>query len=59
MRKNLRISENYCIFASEKGTNNKLKPQDPEGHRDYEALCIQEQQRKRLRVSIQHQHEAG
>ena len=34
MHKNLCISI-YCrIFASEKETNNKLKPQDPEGQQE-------------------------
>ena len=37
MRKNLCISDNCCIFASEKETKT-IKPQDPEGHQDYEAF---------------------
>ena len=31
MHKNLRISENCCIFASEKETNNKLNPKTRKG----------------------------
>ena len=37
MHKNLRISDNCCIFASEKETKKTIKPQDPEGHQDYEV----------------------
>ena len=36
MHKNLRISDNCRIFASEKETKKQIKPQDPEGHQDYE-----------------------
>ena len=33
MRKYLCISENYCIFATEKETNNKLNPKTRQGNK--------------------------